>query len=101
MRKGLYVIYDKAADDVSSIFDAKTLPVAERSFSQAIAKTSYPEEFELWRLGWIDVEFSDIQAFVPKTRIIDAFEVVQIGKDIVDAQQKLFDERGNKNAKKA
>lgn len=90
MKRGLYVVYDKAANDISSVFDAKTLSVANRQFYIMIRDSPFVEEYELWRVGFmevIDVGPGD-QKIVCQTKISDLFEIVNLGSDVISEYNK-------------
>lgn len=55
-KKGLYVILDKAAEEVAPVFQANNNLVAERVFTNAIKDSPYLDEFELWTIGYFEIE---------------------------------------------
>lgn len=55
MRMGLYVVFDRLAEESGPIFEAKTDGVALRSFKKFTA-TGVSSEFQLLKLGIIDHE---------------------------------------------
>lgn len=92
MRQGLYVIYDRAANDVSQIYQAKTVLVAERNFLRAIKDTGMEDDYELWRIGFLDTEEKQAKDGEPKkpvkTKLTDLFEVVSLGSDVASEKNR-------------
>lgn len=82
MNKGLYFIYDREAEDISPIFEAKTQAIAMRQFANALVASPYPEEYELHQVGEVEYQESiDTVLLKPFNRLIcNGLEV----KDYVD-----------------
>lgn len=89
-RYGLYCIYDIAGKQVSPIMQCRTLGLAQRHFKQYVQSTGMPTEYELWRLGFLDIEYPDSPTIPAKTRLVDIFEIVAFGTDFnFDVQETL------------
>jgi len=104
MKYGLYAIYDTKAQDMGPVFQAKTLGVAVRQFSDLCSKTKYPEDFELWRLGFLTLytSFDDDlkEEEQPTPNLSSIFEVVALGSEQKKPEDKgqllMFPEGGKK-----
>lgn len=96
--KSIYIIYDKAAEDISPVFEAKTDTVAIRNFAHSLVRTPYPEDFELHKIA--EFEYHDkIGSIIVKPankRICDGSECLTLISKIQEAseekvgQMKLF-----------
>lgn len=96
MKNGLYKIYDTVADSFGPMQEAKTLAQAQRLFQNAIREFPQPQDFELWRVGYIEI--SDERSTPASVRLSTICEVVDLGKDDGDyGQKKLFKETGEPN----
>jgi hypothetical protein len=82
MSFNLYAIYDKAANDLSPLYQCRTKEVAIRQFHNAIAQTGFAEEYELWKIGTYEVQSEDITSERIKTRVNSSFEVIALGSDL-------------------
>lgn len=88
MKKGLYVVYDKSANDVSSIFEAKTLHVANRQFYLMVKDSPFVDEYELWRVGFMEIITHPQKEAKITTKVSDLFEVVALGNEVVSDYNK-------------
>lgn len=62
----LYVIKDLVADEFGPVYEATNRAVALRQFRQAIAKSPYPDDFELYCIGYVDEDMK----ITPEVEII-------------------------------
>lgn len=60
MRRKLYVIYDRAAEESGPIYEAKNDAIALRNFSQVVDGKPFSEDQELLCVGEIDHETHEI-----------------------------------------
>lgn len=58
--KGLYSIKDVVADEFGPIYEAVNDGVAIRNFSKILQEVTYPEDFELYKVGEFDVKTGEI-----------------------------------------
>jgi len=68
----LYVIKDIIADDFGPVFEAVNEGTALRSFKRVVAKSDYPQDFQLYRIAYVDTDM----VVVPELHLILEKEVV-------------------------
>lgn len=96
MKNGLYKIYDTVADSFGPMQEFKTLAQAQRSFQHAVREFPNPSDFELWRIGYIEIP--DEHSTPASIRLSTICEIVDLGKNDGDyGQKKLFKETGEPN----
>jgi hypothetical protein len=101
MKIGLYKIYDTVSDSFGGIQEAKTLKQAIRSFHDAIKQLGHPEDFELWRVGFLPINDDPDAPDTVKIGVSELIEVVDKGKSDGDyGQAKLFKEVEEDEAEK-
>lgn len=67
--RGLYVIRDVVADSVGPVFEARTEGAAKRVFADLVGGTKFPEDFILYRVGFLNTDGQCV--LVANTAIID------------------------------
>lgn len=95
--KGLYVFYDRGAEDISPVFEAKTREVALRNFANAIRLSPFPEDYDLHQVAVIDYK-EDIDSLIvtPENRLIANGKEVQDHIDKINSafKSKIKEELG-------
>lgn len=71
MKTGMYVIYDKVAQECGPLFEAKNDGVAYREYARLREGTENPEDFQLLKMGLFDHETLQM------TVVDDPIDVIQ------------------------
>lgn len=70
MKFGLFVIRDNVAKEFGAdVFVAKNDGVAMRGYRVAMSKTSSPDDFSLYHVGWYDTESGEVEGLVPNREV--------------------------------
>lgn len=78
---GIYVVYDREAEESGPIFESKNDSVAIRNYKQVLDRTIYKAEFKLLCLGTINHETNKISLFPEPREIIWNYdELVEVAK---------------------
>lgn len=60
----LYVVKDVVAEQFGPIYEAPNIGVAQRNFRNLIKDTACPNDFELYRIGYLDDKMNLIPEIV-------------------------------------
>lgn len=91
-RYGLYCIYDIVGRVISPVMQFKTLGAAQRQFKKYCESTGMAQDYQLWRIGFLDIEYPENDDIDAKTRLVNIFEVVALGTEFnFDVQLDLSD----------
>lgn len=80
MNKNIYTIYDTGAEEFGPIFSANNDVTAQRNFIEIVKNSSFKDEYELYRIGKVEIEVNKKDDFL--VSVIKDFELVSI--NIID-----------------
>lgn len=67
----LYVVQDTLANDCGPVFEAASEAVAVRSYRAMMAKSPYPADFRLIRVGYLEISDMGEPEITPEIKIVN------------------------------
>ena len=65
MTMNMYMIYDNAAEEAGPVFEAKNDTIAIRNYTKLLKDTEFADDFELYRVGYVDRTTMEVAPLQP------------------------------------